>query len=69
MLEAALPVAYPNGDAQNPLVVTQPGELIDTLVGTVVNPVSGNVLTNDDFGADGKGNAGRRSARRSRSTA
>jgi VCBS repeat-containing protein len=57
--EAALaPVAYPNGDAQNPLVVTQPGELIDTLVSTVVNTVSGNVLTNDDFGADGKGNAG-----------
>jgi hypothetical protein len=28
------------------------------LVGTVANPVSGNVLTNDVFGADGRGNGG-----------
>ncbi len=51
-------VAYPNGDPGNPIVVTQTSQLIATLVGTVDNPISGNVLTNDDFGADGKGNGG-----------
>jgi VCBS repeat-containing protein len=57
--EAALgPVAFPNGDDGNPINVTQPAELVGTLVGTVANAVSGNVLANDDFGADGKGNGG-----------
>ena len=51
-------VAFPNGDPANPVVVTDESELIDTLVGTVANPVSGNVLLNDDFGPDGKGNGG-----------
>jgi VCBS repeat-containing protein len=51
-------VAFPNGDPQNPTVVTDESLLIDTLVGTVANPVSGNVLLNDDFGPDGKGNGG-----------
>jgi len=32
--------------------------LIPTLVATIANPVSGNVIANDDFGADGKGNVG-----------
>jgi len=51
-------VAWPNGDPQNPVVVTQPSQLIPTLVGTVDNPITGNVIANDDFGADGKGNNG-----------
>jgi VCBS repeat-containing protein len=51
-------VAFPNGDPDNPTVVTDESQLIDTLVDTVANPVSGNVLLNDDFGPDGKGNGG-----------
>ncbi len=51
-------VAFPNGDPKNPTVVTDESLLIETLVGTVANPVSGNVLLNDDFGPDGKGNGG-----------
>jgi hypothetical protein len=51
-------VAWPNGDSGNAIVVTQTSQLIATLISTVDNPVSGNVLTNDDFGADGKGNGG-----------
>jgi VCBS repeat-containing protein len=51
-------VAYPAGDAHNPVVVTQPAQLISTLVGTVDNPVSGNVIANDNFGIDGAGNGG-----------
>src|SRR5882724_6714326 len=51
-------VAYPNGDPHNPIIVTQPAQLIPTLVATIANPVSCNVIANDDFGADGKGNVG-----------
>src|SRR5262249_3297519 len=51
-------VAFPNGDPSNPLVLTDESQLLDTLTGTVANHTSGNVLTNDDFGADGKGNGG-----------
>jgi hypothetical protein len=46
-------VAFPNNDPETLLVVTGEDQLIDTLVSTVANPVSGNVLANDDFGADG----------------
>lgn len=45
-------VAFPNDDPQTLLVVADENQLIDTLVSTVANPVSGNVLANDDFGAD-----------------
>ncbi len=54
-------VAFPNGPGgtePNRLIITDESELLDTLVGTVATPVSGNVLTNDAFGADGKGNGG-----------
>jgi VCBS repeat-containing protein len=51
-------VAYPNNDPSTLLVVTDESQLIHTLVATVANPVSGNVLDNDSFGADGKGNGG-----------
>ncbi len=57
-------VAFPNSDPTNPIIVDDESELIGTLVGTVVNPVTGNVLTGlpggspDLFGADGKGNGG-----------
>jgi len=51
-------VAFPNDAPGNPVVVTDESQLIDTLVGTVANPVSGNVLLNDAFGPDGKGNGG-----------
>ena len=61
------PVAYPNGDTnpadgQEDHVVVVPTsnltaltQTLDDLLGTVVSPVSGNVLTNDDPGADGYG--------------
>ena len=45
--------AFPNDDPGTRLVVRDESQLIDTLVSTVANPVSGNVLANDDFGADG----------------
>ena len=48
----------PGGTEPNHLIITDESELLDTLVGTVATPVSGNVLTNDAFGADGKGNGG-----------
>jgi Ca2+-binding RTX toxin-like protein len=54
-------VSFPNGPGSsepNRLIVTDESQLLDTLVGTVATPVSGNVLTNDAFGADGKGNGG-----------
>jgi len=54
-------VAFPNGaDGAEPnrFIVTDEGKLLDTLVGTTASPVSGNVLTNDIFGADDKGNGG-----------
>jgi len=54
-------VAFPNGTGgaePNRILVTDESQLLDTLVGTVANPVTGNVLTNDGFGADGKGNGG-----------
>src|SRR5262249_3752292 len=50
--------AFPHNDPSNPLIVTDESQLLDTLTGTVANHTSGNVLTNDDFGADGKGNGG-----------
>jgi hypothetical protein len=49
-------------DGNSSIVVTNEGQLLATLVGTVAGPpVSGNVLTDptaDVFGADGKGNGG-----------
>ncbi|MGE0120092.1 MAG: VWA domain-containing protein [Dongiaceae bacterium] len=47
-------VAFPN-DPSSLLILTEETQLVDTLVSTVDNPVSGNVLTNDNFGADGPG--------------
>lgn len=63
------PIAYPNGDESNPLVITNEQQLADMLVGTVSDEIfSGNVLTGelhgavnetsgapDSFGADGEG--------------
>jgi hypothetical protein len=46
-------VAFPNDDLSTLLVVTDPGQLVGTLESTAPNPVSGNVLANDDFGGDG----------------
>ena len=53
-------IAFPNGGGSEPnrIIITNESELLATLVGTVAVPVSGNVLTNDIFGADGKGNGG-----------
>jgi len=49
-------VAVPNlPNDNNPLIVLDGDDLISTLVDTVDNRVSGNVLDNDDFGADGPG--------------
>jgi hypothetical protein len=46
-------VAFPNDDPATLLVLTAADQLVDTLVSTVADPVSGNVLANDGFGADG----------------
>ena len=54
-------VSFPNGPGgtePNRILVTDESQLLATLIGTVTNPVSGNVLDNDVFGADGKGNGG-----------
>ena len=49
-------VAVPNDPFDNnPLIVLDEDDLIPTLVETVSNRVSGNVLANDDFGPDGQG--------------
>ena len=47
------PVAFPNGDPDNPILVTDESELLSNL--QIPRPVaaSGNVLDNDEFGADG----------------
>ena len=47
------PLAYPNGDATNPVVIVNESELFGVLTGALPGSVSGNVATNDDFGADG----------------
>src|SRR4029079_7818418 len=55
------PVAYPNGDPNNPVVLTDQSLLADTLIGGLPGVVDGNVLTTnsgsgvDGFGADGPG--------------
>ena len=49
-------VAVPNNPFDNnPFIVLDEAGLIPTLLATVDNRVSGNVLDNDDFGADGQG--------------
>ena len=55
------PIAYPNGDPNNPIVLTDQSLLADTLIGGLPGVVDGNVLTTnsgsgvDGFGADGPG--------------
>ena len=55
------PIAYPNGDPNNPVVLTDQSLLADTLIGGLPGVVDGNVLTTnsgsgvDGFGADGPG--------------
>ena len=55
------PIAYPNGDPNNPVVLTDQSLLADTLIGGLPGTVDGNVLTTnsgfgvDGFGADGPG--------------
>lgn len=50
------PLAYPNGDASNPVVITQESQLFAVLTGALPGSVSGNILDNGDaFGADGEG--------------
>jgi uncharacterized protein YegL len=58
------PIAFPNNDPDNPLVITNPNDLSDTLSETTTQLFSGNVLTGeggvnepgaDNFGADGPG--------------
>jgi len=52
--EALQDIAFPDGDAQNPIIVTNEEDLLQTLVETIGGSGTGNVLTNDtDFGADG----------------
>jgi hypothetical protein len=58
------PIAYPNGDPNNPVVLTDQSQLSDTLIGGLPGVVDGNVLTTnsgsgvDGFGADGPGAGG-----------
>ena len=47
------PIAFPNGDPSNPIVLTDQSQLNATLTGSLPGTVSGNVITNDHFGADG----------------
>lgn len=53
------PIAHdPNddaGDANDPILVTDENELIDVILSIAGNTFDGNVLTNDDSGADGYG--------------
>jgi Ca2+-binding RTX toxin-like protein len=53
------PIAYdpndPAGAANTPIIVTNESELISTLLNTFGSTFNGNVLTNDDPGADGYG--------------
>jgi T1SS-143 domain-containing protein len=51
------PIAYPNGDSSNPVVLTDEGDLIDTLSGTIPGTVSGNVLLGNN-GIDDAGSPG-----------
>ena len=57
-LSALDPTAFPNGDPNNPVVLTDEGQLAGTLIGSLPGIISGNVLTNDHFGADGPLGAG-----------
>ena len=49
------PIAFPNGNPNNPLILTDPSQLSATLINSLPGDVSGNVLANDSFGADGPG--------------
>jgi hypothetical protein len=54
-LAALEDIATPNVDGDNnPIIVTEEGQLFTTLLITVDGNASGNVTTNDDFGADGE---------------
>ena len=48
------PVAFPNDDPDNPIILTDEIDLLSTLIVPLPVAASGNVLDNDEFGADGE---------------
>ena len=51
-------IAFPNGDPDNPVILLDESELAGTLVGTLANSVTGNVLSDNGDGADSFGGNG-----------
>lgn len=63
-LNALQPVAFPNSDPNNPILLTDESLIVPTLPGLLPGTVTGNVLIDDSgsgvdgFGADGRGAGG-----------
>jgi hypothetical protein len=63
-LNALQPVAFPNADPNNPILLTDESLIVPTLPGLLPGTVTGNVLIDDSgfgidgFGADGRGAGG-----------